>query len=66
MFKAWEAECRRMNHAIPKPSDQLGIGGSLLETLQLYYIITAQLSFLDQAVVLSSHQIYLSQQLGML
>ena len=66
VLKPWEAKCWRMHLSVTQSSYELSITCTVLETFQFSDIVTCQLCFFAQAVILSRHQVYLCKELCVL
>ena len=66
VLKPWEAKCWRMHLSITQSPYELSITCTVLETFQFSDIVTCQLCFFAQAVILSRHQVYLCKELCVL
>ena len=66
VLKPWEAKCWRMHLSVTQSPYELSITCTVLETFQFSDIVTCQLCFFAQAVILSRHQVYLCKELCVL
>ena len=66
ILKSWEAKCWRMHLSVTQSPYELSITCTVLETFQFSDIVTCQLCFFAQAVILSRHQVYLCKELCVL
>ena len=66
VLKPREAKCWRMHLSITQSPYELSITCTVLETFQFSDIVTCQLCFIAQAVILSRHQVYLCKELCVL
>ena len=66
VLKPWEAKCWRMHLSVTQSPYELSITSTVLETFQFSDIVTCQLCFFAQAVILSRHQVYLCKELCVL
>ena len=66
VLKPREAKCWRMHLSVTQSPYELSITSTVLETFQFSDIVTCQLCFFAQAVILSRHQVYLCKELCVL